>query len=176
MAEAAARDAGAHPRRRVTALALIVLAVGAAVVAVAVALSRAHTTTAPTTTALLPLPPKPSASSSGRLHARHDGRPRPGGGTDRRAQRGKPVALARASYVQRRRRSFVPCFAPRKRTKVEGFLFPATTTSSQRRRRRQLVTQQVKAFCTNWKTVNLSYARPRTYAVRRPDDRVTHPG
>jgi len=50
-------------------------------------------------------------------------------------KRGKPVALARASYVTATKTLVVPCFAPRKRTKVEGFLFPATYDFLARRRR-----------------------------------------
>jgi len=148
-------------RRRLAALALIVLAVGAAVVAVAVALPRAHTA-APPTTALLPLPPKPFRIVFPEGFTR-------GTMADRvqavakiaERKRGKTVALARASYVRATKTLVVPCFTPHKRTKVEGFLFPATYDFLAKTTSKQLVAQQVKAFCTNWKTVNLSYARSK---------------
>jgi len=148
-------------RRRLAALALIVLAVGAAVVAVAVAPPRAHTA-APPTTALLPLPPKPFRIVFPEGFTR-------GTMADRvqavakiaERKRGKTVALARASYVRATKTLVVPCFTPHKRTKVEGFLFPATYDFLAKTTSKQLVAQQVKAFCTNWKTVNLSYARSK---------------
>jgi UPF0755 protein len=147
-------------RRRVTALALAVLAVGAAVAAVAVALP--HTRTAAPTTTVLPPPPKPfriifpegftRATMADRVAAVAKIAER---------KRGKPVVLARAPYVRATRSLVVPCFTPHKRTKVEGFLFPATYDFLAKTTSKQLVAQQVKAFCANWKTVNLSYARSK---------------
>ena len=147
-------------RRRATALALIVLVVAAAAVAVAVALPHTHTA-APTTTALPP-PPKPFRIVFPEGFTR-------GTMADRVAavakiaerKRGKPVVLARAPYVRATTSLVVPCFTPHKRTKVEGFLFPATYDFLAKTTSKQLVRQQVKAFCTNWKTVNLSYARSK---------------
>ncbi len=148
-------------RRRATALALVVLAAAAAVVAVAVALPHTHQA-APTTTALLTPPPKPfriifpegftRATMADRVAAVAKIAER---------KRGKPVVLARAPYVRATRSLVVPCFTPRKRTKVEGFLFPATYDFLAKTTSQQLVAEQVKAFCTNWKTVNLSYARSK---------------
>ena len=147
-------------RRRVTALAVIVAAVGAAVVAVAVALPRAHDPT-PTTTLVAP-PPKPfrvifpegftRSTMADRVQA-----------VAKIAQRkrGKPVALARTPYLHATKSLVVPCFAPRKQPKVEGFLFPATYDFLAKTTSKQLVAQQVKTFCANWKTVNLSYARSK---------------
>ena len=58
-------------------------------------------------------------------------------------------------------RLIIPCFAPHKQTKVEGFLFPATYDFLAKTTSKQLVAQQVKAFCQNWKSVNMSYARSK---------------
>ena len=147
-------------RRRAMALAAVVLAVVAAVVAVAVAFPHTHTA-APTTTALPP-PPNPfriifpegftRATMADRVAAVAKIAER---------KRGKPVVLARAPYVRATRSLVVPCFTPHKRTKVEGFLFPATYDFLAKTTSKQLVAQQVKAFCMNWKTVNLSYARSK---------------
>jgi uncharacterized YceG family protein len=55
----------------------------------------------------------------------------------------------------------IPCFAPHKQTNVEGFLFPATYDFFAKTTSKQLVAEQVKAFCANWKSVNMSYARSK---------------
>jgi uncharacterized YceG family protein len=73
----------------------------------------------------------------------------------------KPVALARAPYVRATTSLVIPCFAPHTQTKVEGFLFPATYDFFAKTTSKQLVAQQVKAFCANWKSVDMSYARSK---------------
>ncbi|MGZ4353589.1 MAG: endolytic transglycosylase MltG [Gaiellaceae bacterium] len=147
-------------RRRLVALGLIVLALAAAVVAVAVALPHTHKA-APVTTALPP-PPKPFRIIFPEGFTR-----------DQMAERvqvvakiaqrkkGKAVALRRTQYLRATRTLTVPCFAPHKRTKVEGFLFPATYDFLAKTTAQQLVRQQVTAFCRNWRQVNLSYARSK---------------
>jgi UPF0755 protein len=81
-------------------------------------------------------------------------------GIARRKRHVRPK-LARSSYLNatsRTRRP--PCFKGSAHG-MEGFLFPATyeffpaTTSA------QLVADQLKAFCENWKRVDLAYARRR---------------
>jgi UPF0755 protein len=147
-------------RRRATALGLIVLAVAAAVVAVAVALPRTHTA-APTTT-LAPPPPKPFRIVFPEGFTRDQMADRVQAVAKiAEHKRGKPVVLSRAPYVRATRSLVVPCFTPRKRTKVEGFLFPATYDFLAKTTSKQLVAQQVKAFCANWKQVDLSYARSK---------------
>ena len=148
-------------RRRMVALTLVGLAVAAAVVAVAVALPHRHKAAAPTTTALAP-PPDPfrivfpegftRATMADRVAA-----------VAKIAERkkGKPVALARASYVRATKSLVIPCFTPHKQARVEGFLFQATYDFLAKTTSKQLVAQQVKAFCTNWKSVNMSYARSK---------------
>ncbi len=76
-------------------------------------------------------------------------------------KRGRPVKLSSTTYERTTRRLAVPCFSPRLRTTTEGFLFPATydfvaaTTSA------QLARDQVQAFCRNWSTLDLRYARSK---------------
>jgi UPF0755 protein len=148
-------------RRRVTALALIVLAVAAAVVAVAVALPHSHKAAPPTTTALLP-PPKPFRIVFPEGFTRTTMAERVAAVAKiAERKKGKPVALARALYVRATKSLVIPCFAPHKQTKVEGFLFPATYDFFAKTTSKQLVAQQVKAFCANWKSVNMSYARSK---------------
>ena len=74
---------------------------------------------------------------------------------------GKPVKLSKRAYLAASRSLVVPCFSPHRQKHPEGFLFPATydfvaTTTS-----KQLVADQVQAFCENWKTVNLAYAKSK---------------
>jgi UPF0755 protein len=148
-------------RRRAVALAIVVVAIAAAVVAVAVALPRASHDAAPTTTALPP-PPKPfrvvfpegftRTQMAQRVHA-----------VAKIAERKKhkPVKISRSTYAVATRTLVVPCFAPHRRTKVEGFLFPATYDFLAKTTSKQLVQQQVAAFCRNWKKVDLAYARSK---------------
>jgi UPF0755 protein len=148
-------------RRRVVALALIVLAVATAVVAVAVALPHSHKSAPPTTTALLPTPkPFRIVFPEGFTRTTMADRVAAVAKIAER-KKGKPVVLARASYVRATRSLVIPCFAPHKQTKVEGFLFPATYDFFAKTTSKQLVAQQVKAFCANWKSVNMSYARSK---------------
>jgi UPF0755 protein len=148
-------------RRRVTALALVALAVAAAVVAVAAALPHHHDAAPPTTT-VLPPPPKPfriifpegftRSTMAERVVAVAKIAER---------KRKKPVALSGTTYLRATRSLVIPCFAPHKQAKVEGFLFPATYDFLAKTTSKQLVADQVKAFCTNWKKVDLSYARSK---------------
>ena len=148
-------------RRRLTALIVVVVAVAAAVVAVALALPRNHKAATPTTTALPP-PPKPFriVFPEGFTRSTMAERVAAVAKIAERKQ-GKPVALARASYVVATKSLVIPCFAPHKQPKVEGFLFPATYDFLAKTTSKQLVAQQVKAFCANWKSVNMSYARSK---------------
>jgi len=78
-----------------------------------------------------------------------------------RKRHGKPVVLAGAPYLAATKSLVIPCFAPRKQPKAEGFLFPATYPFDAVTTSKQLVAQQVRAFCANWKSVNMSYARSK---------------
>ena len=148
-------------RRRVTALLVVGLAVAAAVVAVVVALPHDDKAAAPTTTALPP-PPKPFRIVFPEGFTRSTMADRVAAVAKiAERKKGKPVALARVAYVRATKSLVIPCFAPHNQTKVEGFLFPATYDFLAKTTSKQLVTQQVKAFCQNWKSVNMSYARAK---------------
>jgi UPF0755 protein len=152
-------------RRRATALLVLVLAVVVAAVAVAVALGHlggSDNARPTTTTAVLPPPPKPFriVFPEGFTRAQMAQRV---GVVAKIAKRksGKPVLLRTSGYVAATRRGTVPCFTPKLRTNLEGFLFPATYDFLARTRTSQLVKAQLQAFCTNWKSVSLAYARSK---------------
>ena len=148
-------------RRRAVALGILVLAVVAAVVAVAVALPRATHDAAPTTTALPPQPkPFRVVFPEGFTRAQMAERVQAVSKIAER-KKGKPVRLSRPTYLAATRSVLVPCFTPHRRTKVEGFLFPATYDFLRTTTSKQLVQQQAAAFCRNWKQVDLSYARSK---------------
>jgi uncharacterized YceG family protein len=67
--------------------------------------------------------------------------------------------LSEAQYLRATSALTVPCFTPRRRTKVEGFLFPATYDFLRGTTSRQLVQDQLDAFHRNWGKLNLSFAR-----------------
>jgi peptidoglycan lytic transglycosylase G len=147
-------------RRRLVALTIAALAVVAAVVAVVVALP--HTRSATPTTTVAPPPPKPFRIIFPEGFTRDQM-------ADRvlvvakiaQRKKHKPVALRRTQYLAATRSLTVPCFTPRRRTRVEGFLFPATYDFLATTTARQLVKDQVDAFCANWKKVSLAYARSK---------------
>jgi len=164
----AERGTLSHPRpsrgqiRRRRTVAVVGLVLTAAVIAVAVAaalphLHRHHAAPPPP-----PPPPKPFRVIFPEGFTRAQMAERVGvvaGIAERK--RGGTIRLSSPSYERATRRIAVPCFSPRLRTKTEGFLFPATydflakTTSS------QLARDQVQAFCRNWRTIDLSYARSK---------------
>ena len=146
-------------RRRLVALGLVVAAIVAVVVAVVVALPHVHHTAAPPPP---PPPPKPFRVIFPEGFTRAQMAERVGAVAKiARRKKHKPVALSSKQYLVATRKLTVPCFSPHLRSKVEGFLFPATydflgTTTS-----RELVQDQVDAFCENWRKVNLSYAKSK---------------
>jgi UPF0755 protein len=146
-------------RRRIVAAAVFI-AVIAGVAVVSVSAVQHHTTkSAPTTTVALPPPPK-------QFHIVF-----PEGFTrSQMAQRVKVVAkiadkehhgrvrLNQAAYLAASRSAVVPCFGKRTQTNLEGFLFPATYPFFKRTTARQLVLEQIKTFCREWRRVKLDYA------------------
>jgi UPF0755 protein len=146
-------------RRRIVAAAVFI-AVIAGVAVVSVSAVQHHTAkSAPTTTVALPPPPK-------QFHIVF-----PEGFTRlEMAQRVKVVAkiadkehhgrvrLNQAAYLAASKSAVVPCFGKRKQTNLEGFLFPATYPFFKRTTARQLVLEQVKTFCREWRRVKLEYA------------------
>jgi uncharacterized YceG family protein len=147
-------------RRRVVALAVVLAAIVAAVAAIAIALP--HTKSKPPATTIVAPAPKPFRVifPEGFTQAQMAQRVQAVAKIARRKS-GKPVKIARRTYLAATRTLTVPCFTPRKRTRVEGFLFPATYDFLAKTTSRQLVQAQVKAFCTNWKHLGLAYAKSK---------------
>ena len=148
-------------RRRVVAVAALLLAVAAAVAAVWVAIPHVHHHRA------APPPPPPPPPKPFRVVF-------PEGFTraqmaDRVAavakiaerKRHKPVKLDRRAYALATKRAIVPCFRPRVRPNLEGFLFPATYDFLRTTRSIDLAKDQLAAFCANWSKLNLAYARSK---------------
>jgi UPF0755 protein len=142
--------------RRLVALGAVALGVAAAVTAVVVALPHVHHTKA-----LPPAPPPPKPFRvifpEGFTREQMAGRVGAVAAIARR-KRHKPVALNPKRYLAASRSVTLPCFRPHRQKHAEGFLFPATydfvaTTTS-----RQLAVEQLRAFCVNWRKIDLSYA------------------
>ena len=158
----------AHPsrrqvrRRRLVAATVVLLALIAVVTAVAVALPHGHRAAPTTTVAAAHVLPKPFhiVFPEGFTRSQMAERVQVVAKIAER-KRGKPVALARRSYLASTRSVYVPCFTPRRRTNVEGFLFPATYPFYRRTPSKQLVQQQITAFCRSWKLLKLGYARSK---------------
>ncbi len=77
-----------------------------------------------------------------------------------RKRKGK-VLLTSAGYAAATRRGVVPCFVPKARANLEGFLFPATYDFLRGTPARTLVGDQLEAFCRNWGKLDLAYARSK---------------
>jgi UPF0755 protein len=76
-------------------------------------------------------------------------------------ERHKPVRLNQVAYLAASKSAVVPCFGRTRRTNLEGFLFPATYDFLRKTTARQLVGAQLTAFCRNWRSVDMSYARSK---------------
>jgi uncharacterized YceG family protein len=76
-------------------------------------------------------------------------------------ERHKPVRLGEPAYLAASRNRVIPCFGRTRRANLEGFLFPATYDFLRRTTSKQLVASQIEAFCRNWDTVDMSYARSK---------------
>jgi UPF0755 protein len=155
-----ARRTPNYRRRRLVALLGLVTAILLIAVAVAMALPHVHRRHAAPPPP--PPPPKPFRVVFPEGFTRAQMAERVGAvAAIAQRKRGGRVRLAAPAYLQATKRLAVPCFAPKLRDKVEGFLFPATydflakTTSS------QLARDQVQAFCRNWRKVDLAYARSK---------------
>jgi len=147
-------------RRRRAAFTGIVVAVIAVVIAVVVALP--HVRGSHAAAPAVPPPPKPFrvVFPEGFTRAQMGERVQVVAKIAER-KKGKPVVLSGKQYVLATKRAVLPCFTPRRQTKLEGFLFPATydfvaTTTS-----RELANEQLQAFCDNWTSLDLSYARKK---------------
>src|SRR3954451_14298864 len=74
---------------------------------------------------------------------------------------GKAVRLRAAQYTVASRKATIPCFAPKRWTNLEGFLFPSTYDFIFKTTSKQLVTTQLDAFCSVWQNLDLRYARKK---------------
>jgi UPF0755 protein len=147
-------------RRRTGALVAIVAALIAIVLAVIVALP--HVRSSHAAAPIVPPPPKPFrvVFPEGFTRAQMSQRVRAVAKIAER-KKGRPVALNGKQYLLATKRAVLPCFTPRREANLEGFLFPATydfvaTTTS-----RQLANEQLRTFCDNWSSIDLSYARKK---------------
>jgi UPF0755 protein len=146
-------------RRRGFALGAVVVAVLAAVIAVVVALPHVHRThTLPPP----PPPPKPFriVFPEGFTRAQMAVRVRDVAGIAHRKSH-RPVRLNLAAYNAASHHAVLPCFRPKTQHNLEGFLFPATYDFLRSTTSAQLVTDQLQAFCAEWKQIDLSYARTK---------------
>ena len=71
------------------------------------------------------------------------------------------VKLGEAPYLAASRKAVVRCFGTQPQTNLEGFLFPDTYDFLKTTTSKQLVQDQIRTFCRNWRTVNLAYARSK---------------
>jgi peptidoglycan lytic transglycosylase G len=76
-------------------------------------------------------------------------------------ERHRSVLLGQSAYLAASKRAVVPCFGRKLRTNLEGFLFPATYDFLGKTTSKQLVGAQLTAFCRNWATVDMTYARSK---------------
>jgi UPF0755 protein len=76
-------------------------------------------------------------------------------------ERHKPVRLNETAYLAASKRARVACFGRALQRNLEGFLFPATYEFLRGTTSRRLVQSQLEAFCTNWRKVDLRYARSK---------------
>ena len=147
-------------RRRLVALLGVVGAVLLIVVAVSIALPHVHRRHAAPPPP--PPPPKPFRVVFPEGFTRAQMAERVGAvAAIAQRKRGGRVRLAAPAYLRATRRLAVPCFSPRLRDKVEGFLFPATYDFLAKTTSAQLARDQVQAFCRNWRKLDLAYARSK---------------
>jgi len=77
------------------------------------------------------------------------------------SERHKPVRLNEPAYLAASHNRVIPCFGRTRRANLEGFLFPATYDFLRQTTSKQLVAAQIEAFCRNWDSVDMSYARSK---------------
>jgi uncharacterized YceG family protein len=147
-------------RRRMAALIAVVAALIAVVIAVVVALPHVRGSKAATTTVAAPPKPFKVVFPEGFTRAQMITRVQDVAKIAAR-KKGRSVALSGAQYARVTKTAVVPCFTPRRQKNLEGFLFPATYDFLATTPSRQLVSAQLQAFCDNWTSINLSYARQK---------------
>jgi uncharacterized YceG family protein len=78
-----------------------------------------------------------------------------------RERHGRAVKLKSSSYSAATKHIAVPCFSPKKWGNSEGFLFPSTYDFIFKTTSKQLVANQLKAFCSVWNGIDLTYAHTK---------------
>jgi uncharacterized YceG family protein len=76
-------------------------------------------------------------------------------------ERHRPVRLSQPAYLTATKSAVVRCFDRSRRTNLEGFLFPATYDFLRNTTARELVHAQLSAFCRNWGSIDMRYARSK---------------
>ena len=151
------RKPGPSPRqvraRRAGALVAILLAGGATAVAVVVHRVGGRTSVPPRTSTIV----FPEGFTRRQMAARVGSAAASAARTS-----GRAFALTEQGYLRASAHVHIPCFGPAVRRSPEGFLFPATYDFTATTTPAQLVQAQVQAFCRNWSTVSLSYARSKS--------------
>jgi uncharacterized YceG family protein len=148
--------------RRIAALVVLVAAVVAIVAAVIVALPHVHHKAA--VPPPLPPAPKPFRVIFPEGFTRAQMADRVGAVAKIAVRKShKHVKLSAKTYLAASRTITVPCVTPHRWTgaKVEGFLFPATYDFLAATTSKQLVHDQVAAFCENWSSLSLGYAKSK---------------
>jgi peptidoglycan lytic transglycosylase G len=152
-----APDPSVIRRRRAVALGVAALVVAGVVAAAVAAVPHIHRHHAPP-----PPPPPPHAYRvvfpEGFTRAQMAARAAAVAKIARRERHGRPVKLSAKAYLAASRRGTVPCATPKRRTNLEGYLFPSTYDFIAKTTSKQLVQTQLAAFCDAWRTVGTAYA------------------
>jgi uncharacterized YceG family protein len=140
----------------------ILVAASCAVLALGAAACGSASSAPPTTTAPPPPPPKPFriVFPEGFTRLQMGARVKAVAKIAER-ERHRPVRLSQTAYLAATRSAVVRCFDRTRRTNLEGFLFPATYDFLRKTTARQLVHAQLAAFCRNWGSANMKYARSK---------------
>jgi len=154
-----AHDRHVIRRRRAVALGVLVVVVlgGVAVALAAPHVHRHH--------ALPPLPPPPKTYRvvfpEGFTRGQMADRVTAVAQIARHERHGRAVKLSSRAYLAATRTARIPCFTPKRWTILEGFLFPSTYDFLAKTTSKQLVQAQLTAFCNEWRSVDLRYARSK---------------
>jgi uncharacterized YceG family protein len=156
----ARKDVSPQVKRRRAVAVFLFLVIAAVAVGVAVAaVHRHHQAAAPPP---LPPPPKPFriVFPEGFTRAQMGVRVKDVAKIANGEHRGR-VRLNEFAYLAATRQAAVPCFGKAKQTNLEGFLFPATYQFLTGTTSKELALDQIRAFCRNWRNVDMSYARSK---------------
>ena len=79
----------------------------------------------------------------------------------KKAHRPRRFAMTEASYAKVSGHAVVPCFGTQVQKNLEGFLFPAEYDFDTKTTASILLRDQLQAFCENWSSLDLAYARSK---------------